>query len=471
MKFSEKIYDKYRRVLSTSSDICEFTYPSYTATGMGLIEDGVTNNSSNVYLINSDGDFTIDFTFLNNLEQLNDTTLFNYSILPFNKSTGKFDMLGAYRSSPYNYDNPTHQETINTSNLVGEGEYIFKVGFQFDSCVEVANKLGKRQTADTFNPNLPYGNYDKNLDKYFVVLYNAEEPRLDIGVTDEGVNNDPNASTKDSFFISPLVIEHNTTDYIINVKASSEILITFNGSFLTKDQDYTLEGDSLKFFEPTLSGDIINLIYIGRSNSSSLKMVNLNVNGPISQGPTDGQGEANVYYNTDSEQFEVYTDYRVSNEDSVVVMINGQVLNNKIDYYVSESNKKRIILSGDLYVDDVLTIIYDSGENLVRGVTTNYIDVNWYVTNPIKNTDGDFIVEFSKYKSFVTLEKSETVPYVANQLKYTKRIDLNYEYGQVLYYRVRNVKRYVTINGDNLDTEKTSDVIRIEIKTNISNNY
>lgn len=471
MRFKEKVYDKYRSIVSTSSDICEFVYPPYTANGMGLIDDGMTLASTNLYLLDNDVDLGIDITFTDNLAQLSDTTFFNFSVLPYNQNAGEFDVNNIYISNAYKYETPNHQESINSSVLFGEGEYIFKVGFQFDACVEIANKLGKRVVSNTFNPSLPYGNYDKNLDKYFVVLYKAEEPRLDIGITDDGINNNPDAPTTDNLFITPLVVENNKTKYTIGVTASSELIITFNGSFLTKDQDYTLDGTLLTFFEPTLVGDLINIIYIGRSNNSGLKIKNIDVDGPISQGVTDGQLGSDVYYNTDTSKYEIYTDYKVSNSDSVIVMLNGQALNNSVDYYVSETNKKRIILSGDIYVNDIITIIYDSGENLIRGVTSNDLNISWFVENNITNTNGEFIIEVSKYANFVTIEQTISVPYVINQVKYTKNIPLNYDYGQVLYYRVRNLKKYTTINGDELNTEKSSDAIRIEIKTNISNNY
>jgi hypothetical protein len=471
MKFNQKIYDKYKTLTRSSSDICEFKYPSFSAVGMDLIQPGITLEDSNVYIIEEDIDLPIDITFTTNLDQLNNEVRYNYYILQYDQEEGKFKSNGVYVSNVFDYETDNHVNIVNTRELLGEGEYLFKLGYQYTVCTEIAKKLGKQQLSNTFNNSLPYGNYDKNNDKYFVVLYKADEPLLDIGVGEGGLEEDGNNIESDTLRMTSLVVEHGVSDYFINIEANSDIIVTFNGAILTKDADYTLNDNLLSFFEPLHRDHLVNLIYIGKSNTSGFRSKNIEVVAPVAQGITGEEGKNEVYYNTDTNKFELYTDYRISNDDSFIVMLNGVTLTNKIDYFVSSSNKKRVILSGDLHHQDMLTIVYDSGENQVRGVTKDHIDINWYVTKDMVDDNGMFEVELALDKEFFQIEQTQVVPYILGQVNYTKRLELNYDYGQVLYYRIKNTKRYTTISGDELNTENYSDSIRIEIKTNISNNY
>lgn len=471
MKFSQKLYDRSQVLIKSSSDFAIFKYPKYTSLGMDKIMSGITSVSDNVYIIDNDIDFNVDVTFTDNLDQLTDGTKFNYYILPYDIESGVFTNVGVYTSDIFDYTVPNHTNIINTLDLLGEGEYLFKLGYQYDMVTEVANKLGKRQISNTFNNTLPYGNYDENLDKYFVILYKAEEPLLDVGIADDGVDEGSSEITSDKITISNMVAEEGVSEYPMSIQTTGDIIITWNGSVLTKDQDYALSDGIIRFFEPLHKDDLVNVIFIGKSNTSGLRTKSIVVSNPIDSGITGEEGENNVFYNTVTEKFEIYTDYRISNPNSFIVMLNGQTLTNQIDYFVSSSNAKRVILSGEIKVNDILTIIYDSGENLVRAVTTDYVDISWYVTKNILNDNGEFIIEVCKDKYFINIEQSIITPYVVDQLLYTKRVPLNYDFGQVLYYRIRNVKRYQTISEDNLNTENVSDVIRIEIKTNISNNY
>jgi hypothetical protein len=62
------------------------------------------------------------------------------------------------------------------------------------------------------------------------------------------------------------------------------------------------------------------------------------------------------YYNTTTGKYEIYTDTTPLEGNSV--MLNGVTLANGGDYYQSISNPKRIILEGDLLIEDIITIVY-----------------------------------------------------------------------------------------------------------------
>jgi hypothetical protein len=469
MRNSERIYNTLNNIIKTSSDMCFFNYPQYEIQDMETSVIDLAVDSSNVHIIEEDVEIPLSITFTNNLEYLNDEVKFNFNILSLDKQIQQFTINNLFNSSVMSYSGTTHNTTINTSELLGEGEYLLKLGYQYNACTQIAKAMGKRHVSNTYNPSLPYKHYDANNDKYFVVLYKAEEPRLDIGITSE--EGESTETTKDRLRATSLITEEGVSIYSIDATTEGDILVTLNGLVLSKDDDFTLDNGQITFAEPLKGSDIVSYIYIGKGNTSGLKNEYLSIDDSIVSGPTGSQGSNYVYHNTDTGKYEIYAEHRIQNPDSLVVILKGMVLTNKVDYYVSTSDSRRIILHGELLVGDWLNIIYDSGENINRSVTEGYKDVNWFVSRAPNNTNGEFIIEFSHTKTFDDIVQYETVPYEIGQTNYTQRVTLNYDYGTVLYYRVKNFKRYDTLNGTTLNSENISDAIKIEIKTNISNNY
>jgi hypothetical protein len=57
-------------------------------------------------------------------------------------------------------------------------------------------------------------------------------------------------------------------------------------------------------------------------------------------------------------------------------MLNGVTLANG-DYYQSISNPKRIILEGDLLIEDIITIVYYPTTTVINGLITSNPIVSW----------------------------------------------------------------------------------------------
>jgi hypothetical protein len=470
MRYSEKIYNKNKNIIATGSEICDFKYPEYTVDGMLSITPEITTSDDNVFIIEQEEDIDVNIVFTTNTDELNENVKYNYSILPYNKQLNAFSTTNAVVSPLYDYVGNSNTDAVNTSELPGEGEYILKVAYQYPACTLIASLLNKTYVANTFNNSLPYGNYDKDRDKYFVMLYKADEPRLDVGVS-SGSEGEENVVNSDKLIMRTLAVESGVSTYTIGIDTEGDVIITLNGMILSKNNDYSLDGNILTFFDKLDVNDIVNYIVIGKTNSSGLKTEEISVVTPIYEGATNEEGLNKYYRNTDTGKYEIYTNYRIKNTESVMVTIGGIVLSNKIDYYVSSSNPKRIILEGDLINGDEISIVYDSGETLDRSVTEGYLDISWYVTREVVSTNGFFEVEFSSNETFTDIIQTDNTPYVLGQESYTKRVNLDYPYGTILYYRIKNVKKYLTVSGVELETENYSDAIRIEIKTNVSNNY
>lgn len=471
MRYSEKIYDSHKNIIRTNSDMCFFNYPSYNVVNLDSTITGITADSPKVFILDEETEIPLDITFVDNLEFLSSEVSFNYNILPYDKTLGEFNSSGMYVSTPVQYTEVNHETSVNSVDLFGEGEYLMKLSYQYLSCTQIAKVLGKQYIASTYSSALPFKHLDTNHDKYFIVLYKADEPRLDVGVTSGGGTTGGDINNTNAFIVQPMPVETGVRTYPLNLTSEGDFLISLNGSVLTKDADFTISNGLVTFLGDVFTSDIVNYIFIGRSNTSSLKTESAIIDDYIVSGTTGNQGDNKIYFNTDSQKYELYTDYRITNPDGVVVTLQGTVLSTNVDFYVSSSNSKRIIFNGAIYPGDILSIIYDSGENLNRSVTDGFIDLSWYVIKPITTTEGEFVVEFSKSETFTIIEQTEIVPYELNKLQYTHRVPMNYPYGTVLHYRIRNIKRYTTISNTVLETMSTSDSIRIEVKTNISNNY
>jgi hypothetical protein len=138
-------------------------------------------------------------------------------------------------------------------------------------------------------------------------------------------------------------------------------------------------------------------------------------------------------------------------------------------FYVSIS--KRIILNCSLYVGDIINIYYNGMTNLVGNITTPTPSISWSINQAPINSNGIFLVEVSSATTFTTLTFSGTVQYVAGQVSYNLIIPISGDYGDELYYRIKNEKQYKTLCNSVVKSIKYSEVIPIKIGISSLNNY
>jgi hypothetical protein len=101
--------------------------------------------------------------------------------------------------------------------------------------------------------------------------------------------------------------------------------------------------------------DLLTLVYT-TSNVNNLSSDILYIT-TLASGSTDNQGSNTSYYNTTTGKYEIYTDTTPLEGNSILVMLNG-VGEWWWLLYQSISNPKRIILEGDLLIEDIITIVY-----------------------------------------------------------------------------------------------------------------
>jgi len=219
-----------------------------------------------------------------------------------------------------------------------------------------------------------------------------------------------------------------------------------------------------------VKGDIVTIIYT-TNGGNNLVGDNIDISSSIVSGSTGNEGSNSVYYNTTKQKYEIYTSVSPATGGSILVMLNGVMLANGIDYYQSKSNPKRIILEGDLLVGDLITIAYFPIVSAVNGLITNNPSVGWQITTPPQKPNGTFTLEVSTGKTFSTLYSSISQPYVTGISLYYDTFIASGTVGTTLYYRVKNEKNYEALCGNVITDIAYSETIPIIVQTNSINSY
>jgi hypothetical protein len=217
---------------------------------------------------------------------------------------------------------------------------------------------------------------------------------------------------------------------------------------------------------------VLNYAYTNNTLGNNLRGEGIEIESPIVNGPTDGQGNEKVYYNTTTNKYEYYMDLLPVSGNDVVVTLTGMTLAGNIDYYLSITDTKRIIFNGDLLIGDVINVFYNTDVTNQGEIDYLSFTVSWSITTPPQTTDGLFTIEFSNDVDFNNiLTTSATSQYVVGQVGYSKEIGLSGSLGDIQYYRIKNEKKYISICGDELSSVAYSDTVDITIQTNAFNSY
>lgn len=473
MRYQERTYiqtphscvrNKVINIVSMSSDLCEFNEPTYTMTGATKIITGVTESDHNVHIIDTGTTFNLSFDFTGNSQTFVDTNAsFNYNIYRYNKNTKVFTTPEIFSSGFINWDTFSattgFTDSLLVSDFIIDTEYIVKGSYEFLSCTDYLNKLG-----DLNNTTLPligdkYGIYDSTFDNYFVLLAKAVKPIF---------STTPSNPTSIGSLIVESTIIVDETEIVVENTWVGNIIVSLNGLTLAEDEDFTTLDDTI-FFESALNpDDIVTVAYVTDGSGNGLTSESFIISEPIVSGVTGGEGTNRFYYNTDLNKYEIFTLSEPVEFNDVVITLNGVTLANEIDYNQSDTNTKEIILNGDIYSGDVMTIAYNAYTNIVGTIYKNNFDIYWGV-DPAPNTiNGLFTTYVATVDSFSagTIVYSAITPYVINQVNYTSNVNLSgYTSGTTqFYYKVSNQKDFTLISGDTISTITESDIIPITLQ-------
>lgn len=445
-------------ISSTSCKLNQYNCPQYN------------NITGATYLISANTQtIPLTFDFTANTQTFLDTeSNFRYEIYKYNDEQTQFSSIPVYKSDIYSYSafsaTNTTTQFIPSSGITLDGDYLVKSYFQYSACTTFLKLLGKKVDTVNYKSGFQYGIYNKDIDYYFVAVKNAEIPNF--------INNGTNNSSASSLQQSVFLPESGVNIVPLPFGIVNNFVLTLNGLVLAEGYDYTVDFTTNIV---TLSGvtepeDIITYTY-ATVGGPSLVTDNIDINVPITSGTTGNQGTELVYYNTSTNKYEVYLSLQPASGTDVILMLNGVTLAKNIDYFQSSSNNKRLIVEGNLFIGDILTIVYLPQNGTVNGLNTNNPVVSWTINDLPQKNNGYFSLEVSTGNTFSNFYYSGSTPYDTNTTFYSDTFVATGTVGTQLFYRVKNVKNYVTLCGNIVTSMAYSDVIPITIQSNAINTY
>lgn len=453
--------------VNMSSDICVFESPQFSISGASKIDcTGATSGTS--YVLSSDTQtIPLTFTFTANTSTFVDKNAqFRFEIFKYNEIFSGFSSTPVYNSDVLDYSgfsatNITTQY-VPVSGLSLDGEYIIKPFYRFGLYTDFLSKLDKTIDTNIYISGNKYNIYDDEFDYYFAAIKEAETPSL--------TQNTSNLTGMNKLRQQVVLPTDKQTTFSVDTNISGDFVVTLNGLVLAPNEDYYFTGNTVFLSGETYSDDIITVIYT-TGGGYALTSDNITISSPIVSGVTGGQGNNVVYYNTTTGKYEVYTSVTPQDGGSIILMLNGATLANNIDYYQSTSDRKRLILEGDLLIDDMLTIVYYPNTSTINGLETNNPMVTWKIQTPPQKINGLFTLEVALDNAFTSMYYTGTTDYQVGVSYYAQSFIASGTVGTTLYYRVKNEKNYTTICGDVITSTAYSEVIPVIIQSNSINSY
>ena len=490
MRYQQKIYiqnnnsglrNRNNVNINMSSDICVFNPPLFNVNEASKIN--CTGGTSGVtYVTSTTTTIPLTFEFTGNTNSFSATNAsFKYEIYKYSDSISVFEKTPVYKSNIISYSafsgTNTTLENVPVSGLSLDGEYLIKGYYNFNACTNFLNKLGKTIDTLAYKNGNEYGLYNSSVDYYFLGIKQPDLPIFLLNNSNNYPQNtlqqqtivltfpDPTYDDNDNLIPPPPYRTFGISEY------SGNFVITLNGLTLSPIDDYTFSGTLVTLNSDILPDDVITVIYTTNGQGNSLMTDNIFINKAIISGNTSNQGTNNHYFNTDTNKFELFTSIETNDSNSIIVMINGVTLANEIDFYQSTTNKKRLILEGDLIVGDIITIAYYPQVAVVNGVIEANPLVSFSIETPPQKINGLFTLETSNSKSFSNIIFSAATNYSIGVTSYGIPLNISGNVGTQLYYRVKNEKNYITFCGNSISAATYSDIIPITIQTNSINTY
>jgi hypothetical protein len=424
--------------------------------------------SGSTYVITADTQtIPITFNFTGNTEYFTETNAsFRYGIYKYNKSTASFDTKPTIFSDYIQYQSfsATSATTVNvpSSGLTLDGEYIIKGFYNFNAQTTTLKHLNTSIDTSVYLTGTEYSIYNPDTDFYFVAFKKVQKPFIQYSETEQ--------LPVGSLIQETIIPADDSYSFVIPQTISGFFMLTLNGLALSLNYDYTLSGNIVTMNSVLKSDDIITVTYT-TTGGNIFSADNIDIASPVVSGTTGNQGNNSVYFNTSTGKYEAYTSVEPQPGNAIIFTLNGMALTNGIDYYQSTSDPKRIILEGDLLVGDIILIAYYPKTQTSNGINTNTPVVTWAVNDALINEIGFFTLEVSTDENFGSFYYTGNTTYSPNQRYYSTSFVATGTTGTILYYRVKNTKRYLTLCSNFIDSVEYSDVIPVTIQTNSINSY
>ena len=437
--------------VNMSSDICIYSEPNYTVSGGCKITTGITTADTCVHILSNYYD-NINLIF--SLSGGTTATTLSFDIHKYDTNLSGFSDTILYQEMDIPYSG-THITNIVGGSLILDGEYLIKTFYIDPVCTDILGRLGETiDTRDYSNAGSLYNLYTPETDYYFIAFTEANTP---------SVINQSNPTASNHLATQTIIPTFDGQIFVVfNNIYVGEIIVNLNGLTLANYHDYSISNGVITFNADLKTTDVVTIAGVANgSGYSLLDSHQFEITG-ITSGTTGGQGNHDVYYNEDTDRYEIFTPSPIIGIS--LVTINGVSISPTLDYTASTVSNNGIVLGGGVFVDDVIVILYQSSLPPINIITEADPYIEWSIAFSPNNTLGWFNFEVSDIADFSNIIYMGTQNYVMGVLVYGDIIPTTgYSLGDTLYYRITNNKVYQTIMGDNLITSKITEIFPITI--------
>ncbi len=388
----------------------------------------------------------------------------------------------------------TYLQNITISQ--SQQEYVFNSNFSFYNNECLFNRF-------IVTPNLQ-NVYDKDTSLYFVALFNPDRPILgpftpELPKTPRTLTvNRTNIAEEETYVfavpqeidstnihcelitedltIGPVIFSAFTLSY---PPLNTTLMVSVNGITLS-DLDYTVSENVILTLSQNLnSKDILTVTYLTCDKTLDvIKSENYLITGVTSGSTSAYTATEKVYYNTDHNTYEYYTEYDPTVIENTLLFINGVKLTYGFDYYYSITVNNRIIFDGvNLLPNDIIHIIYSAskineGNYGIINSPTNNLEWRSNPTLVSNRFDGNFLVELteSSDKTFTSTAttKQIIVNYTNGGTLYSTQIPSGLTTNNTYIWRVTNNKVYSGLTDNIFTTTNVSKVGKFSVGNGIN---
>lgn len=420
------------------------------------------------------GPFELDFVF-NDVSNVIQSKKLDCSIkmYAFDKAQNQFILphIGEFEVSHEELSANTTTTISIPLDIMGQREILFKFFFRYPATTYISNQLDIiSNTYPAAERGTEYLLYNPLTDWYCFSMYRAQQPLF----TNNLIGGTGGAS-------SLRVVSHITNGFSNTFGFSSiwDPMVAVNGVLQTPILDYSVTTSAITpyitFTFTPVADQVVTIAYLTTdSEEEPIYIDTFLVTLPIKSGPTNGQGDARVYMNTETGYMELYQE--LSSLGRIILTVDGVIQSYGQDYMPSSSNFRRTILTNPLVGTERITMYYIPRTGVVGLFDNSKPVITWMIPHaPLVGFGGEFIIEVAAVgdTQFTNILYSTTVPHVEGERSYIGHLNLGFaQAGDGFTYRIRNNKWYVTIWGLIIRDFIYSEIVRnIVIGTNTAIRY
>lgn len=325
---------------------------------------------------------------------------------------------------------------------------------------------------------------------YFTTVINPDKPLLSQANNSNLVN-----SSVITTEIAQIVDGQTSVFKVNGIPLNNKMVVYVNGIQLTEGPDWEALTENvglirLKSASLEPNKDVVMIMYLNLTRDTE-DIFNLNedylntdafIVSTILTGATSATTTPVLNYNPTKNRQEVLLTKAIKNESSLLFVVNGVTLNRNVDYYISSSDNKKLIMDPKtiLKIGDAISAFYltdESSELFDLGIfRTLKPTISWFTPetyNQFLSKNGKFLLQVTTKSdtNFNNPIQQIFVDYVQNQTNYSQELnELPTNKGENFIYRVYFFKDYNILFNNTITTRNVSDIGTFRVNINYSKN-